>query len=307
MPSDDRHDPKHFAALLHRITCELETLPDKPSETPLATLRALWHAAAGTLVSIPRAHAMPLPQLDEAAVIRLHQVIEQRLAGTPLAHITGRSHFLGLDLHASPDALIPRTETELLAQAAIKLAKGMAAEGRVPEVVDLCTGTGNVALAIAAAVPSARIHAADLDSDAVSLARVNARQLGLEAQVSVLQGDLMKPFADTELAGHVNLLTCNPPYISSARVRQMHPEIAAHEPALAFDGGPLGVSLMMRLLAEAPMLLDTGGWLAFEVGLGQAPALKRRLENNPLWDEVNAEHDESGAIRVLLARKAAAR
>lgn len=301
---DDHHDREVFAALQLRVEQELETLVDKPAETPVATLRALWHSAAGTPVSIPQALLTPLPALDKAALARLHQAIAQRIGGTPLAHITGRSHFAGLELHASPDALIPRKETELLARAAIDLALQMAAANHSPAVIDLCTGAGNVALAIAAAVPTARVHAADLDPRAVALARKNARHLSLQARVNVVQGDLLEPFATTDLAGRVSLLTCNPPYISSARVGQMHPEIAEHEPALAFDGGPLGVSLLMRLLSEAPAMLGSGGWLAFEVGLGQGPAFKRRLEGKPSWDEVRASHDDAGAIRVLMARKA---
>jgi release factor glutamine methyltransferase len=175
------------------------------------------------------------------------------------------------------------------------------AQARV-EVVDVCTGSGNVALAIAQAVANARVSGADLDEQAVFLARRNAAHLGLDARVHFECGDLLAPFDTPEFRGRVDVLTCNPPYISSAKVSQMADEISAHEPRLAFDGGPLGVSILMRLLDEAPSLLRDGGWLVFEVGAGQGPALARRLEKHPSYDSVHALSDEGGTVRAVQAR-----
>jgi release factor glutamine methyltransferase len=169
-------------------------------------------------------------------------------------------------------------------------------------VVDACTGSGNVALAVAHHVPNARVFAADLSEDAVSLARRNAAHLGLDSRTEFRAGDLLAPFDTPQFLGQVDLLTCNPPYISSAKVEHMPGEIAGHEPHLAFDGGPFGVAILMRLLQDAPRFLRSGGWLAFEVGLGQGPALVKRLEKAGAFKEIRTLADSTGSIRALLAR-----
>ncbi len=284
------------------LEAALNVLPDKPEETSDSTLRALWFASLGRPLSAEAALIEPLPSLDAIARSRLDALIEQRLAGTPLAHLTGRQRFMGLEMLADPGALVPRRETELLARTAIELARNIAAQQGALRVADACTGSGNVALAIAAHVPQARVTGSDLSEDAVALAARNAAHLDLVDRVDFIAGDLLDPFA--ALAGTLDLLTCNPPYISSARVPQMAAEISGHEPALAFDGGPFGVAILMRLLEGAPRLLRAGGWLVFEIGLGQGPGLVKRLTAAPAFDTVRAIEDEAGAIRAIAARRA---
>ena len=287
-----------FADLRDRLAAGFAPLPDKPEETPDASLRALWHAAAGHPKSVVAAAAGELPPLDESGLSRLHALIDRRLEGVPLAHLTGRQHFAGMEMLAGAGALVPRRETELLAQAAIALAREVAA----PLVVDVCTGCGNVALALAQHVVDARVFGADLSEDALALARQNADRLGLADRVEFRAGDLLAPFDADEFLGQVDVLTCNPPYISSGKVGQMAAEIAGHEPRLAFDGGPLGVTILMRLVQGAPRYVRSGGWLAFEVGLGQGPALVRRLKGTPAYREVREIADENGAVRAILVR-----
>ncbi len=109
-------------------------------------------------------------------------------------------------------------------------------------------------------------------------------------------------FARPIFVGQVDVLTCNPPYISSGKVTNMPGQISSHEPRLAFDGGPLGISILMRLLNEAPTFVRPGGWLAFEVGLGQGPAMIKRMQANPVFREVVPVMDAAGAIRTCSAR-----
>lgn len=293
-----------FPRLLARFERAIRPLPDKPEETPLSTARALWFMAAGAPRSAVAALAGDLPMLDAQGLARLDALTAQRLAGVPLAHLTGRQHFLGIELIAGADALVPRRETELLARTAIELAQSAGgADALAPiTVVDACTGCGNVALAIAHHVPAARVHGADISEDAVALARRNADMLGLGARAQFLAGDLLAPFDTDEFRGGVDLVTCNPPYISSAKVAQMAAEIAEHEPRLAFDGGPFGVSILMRLVQDAPRLLRPGGWLVFEVGLGQGPALARRVKGAGAYHEVRELADRQGSVRAVAAR-----
>lgn len=294
------HAAPTLESIRARLADSLAFLPDKPEETADSTARALWLKAANLPASARRALTMDLPSLAPHQAAELDRLITQRLSGVPLAHLTARQSYLGLEMLAGPEALVPRQETELLARTALACVAGR--EQEVLEIVDVCTGSGNVALALAHHLPGARVHAADLSSEAVSLARRNGAHLGLEQRVTFHCGDLLAPFETPELLGRIHLLTCNPPYINSAKVERMPAEISGHEPRLAFDGGALGIGILMRLIKDAPRFLCEGGWVAFEVGLGQGPALVKRMQGIPAYRQVQAATDESGAIRVVTAR-----
>jgi release factor glutamine methyltransferase len=278
-------------------------LADKPEESATTTVAALWHLAGGCALSVAAAGQRPLPVLDGEATDRLHALVAQRMAGVPLAHLTGRQRFMGLELLASPDALIPRQETEILARVAVERLRALVAEQGRALAVDVCTGSGNLALALAHHVPGATVWGSDLSPEAVALARRNISHLGLEQRVDFLESDLLNAFLDRpDCCGKVDLLTCNPPYISSGKVEMMAGEINDHEPRLAFDGGPLGIRILQRLINEAPSLLRPGGWLAFEVGLGQGRGLLQRLERHGAYVDLAQHVDEEGHTRVLTAR-----
>lgn len=290
-----------FRTLCDHLAAGLLVLPDKPEESVGATLRALWHMASGARVSAAAAVRRSLTPLDDFCIAALRALVDRRLAGEPLAHLTGRQQFLGLELLAGPKALIPRKETELLGNAAIRILGEMTTRAH-PCVVDVCTGCGNIALALAARYPSAQVHASDLSPDAVQLARENADLLGLSRRIDFRVGDLLVPFESAEFLGQVDLLTCNPPYISTKRVETMPAEIANFEPALAFDGGPLGVRILLRLIQEAPRFLRPGGWVAFEVGLGQGPSVRKRMEASGSFRNVEQLTDHNNDVRALIAR-----
>jgi release factor glutamine methyltransferase len=291
-----------YHELLAHLKGRLVPQPDKVDETPESTLDALWLLAQGEPWSARMARAQHLAALDDDQVAHLRALLERRIEGTPLAHLTGRQHFMGMELIAGPGALVPRIETELLARAALEIASTLPATADGPRVLDVCTGCGNVALAIASHLAAAVVGACDLSEDAIDLARRNAARLGLATRMDLRTGDLLAPFQGTRWAGATDLLTCNPPYISSAKVPEMAAEISVHEPAMAFDGGPFGVTILMRLLQEAPTLLRKGGWLAFEVGLGQGPAMQKRLKANGAFGESRAYLDAAGHVRVLAAQ-----
>jgi release factor glutamine methyltransferase len=290
-----------YRDLVEQLSMGLNLLPDKPEETPESTLCALWHAAAGVPVSVQKGNELALNLLDTAQVARLQQLVQQRTAGIPLAHLTGRQRFMDLELLAGPEALIPRAETELLGRGALDALRVMAAGKSEVVVVDVCTGSGNLALALAYHAPQARVYAADLSEEAVSLARRNAHYLRLQDRVRFQVGDLLAPFDEPDFYGGVDLLVCNPPYISSRKVDAMPPEIIGHEPRLAFDGGPLGIRIIERLIRDAPRFLRPGGWLAFEVGLGQGPAFIKRLSADRRYARLRPIKDGAEAIRAILA------
>ena len=289
----------HWHAIL---AIGLNALPDKPEETAAAALRALWFRAADILLSAEAACERTLVPLTSTLHSQLAGWVGKRLAGMPLAHITERQRFMGVELLAGPAALIPRRETELLGLAALGLLTAMPGGGAGTLVLDACTGSGNLALGLASRVAGARVLIADLSEEAVDLARRNVAHCGLQGRVEVRQGDLLAPFDTADIVGHVDLIVCNPPYISSGKLADMPAEIADFEPTLAFDGGPFGVRILQRLVREAPRFLRPGGWLAFEVGLGQGPAVVKRLTPAAGFDEVRCVADENAQTRAILAR-----
>jgi release factor glutamine methyltransferase len=290
-----------YLQLLARLEQDLEVLPDKPDETPVSTLDCLWALAAGQPLAVNQVGEAVIGEIDDAAQATLVELVECRLSGVPLAHLTGRQDFMGIILKSSKAALVPRRETEILGRAAVE--KIHEARTSIPRVVDLCTGCGNLALAMAVYAPHARVWGSDLCEEAVTLARENAAFIG-RPDVTFVAGDLAEPFDNAEFLGSVDVLTCNPPYMSSAKVDRLHQEIAEYEPRLAFDGGPFGLRIIQRLIQDAPRLLKPGGWLLFEVGLGQGEPMKQRLERQPLFDQVEAYTDENGDVRALAARRA---
>lgn len=292
-----------YDELLRKIESSINFLPDKPEETPESTLRALWKFAEGSPCSAIRSMQASLGIMPASGEVRLRQAVDARISGIPLSHIVGRQDFMGIEMLSGPEALVPRVETQLLAGVAIELASEIGRISPMVRVVDVCTGSGNVALAIASRVSNAKVHAADLSAEAVSLAMRNAQFTGLADRVEFGVGDLLQPFAEASWVGEVDVLTCNPPYISSAKVGEMASEISSHEPAMAFDGGPFGVSVLFRLLQDAPRFLRQGGWLVFEVGLGQGPAMAKRLGTSKIFEDVRQHADHAGNVRALSARK----
>jgi release factor glutamine methyltransferase len=295
-------DTATFGGLLDQVRQFWTPLADKPEETPETLLCALWRAATGAPVSVDRAVKAGLPCLDDTAARRLCDLLERKKAGVPLAHLTQRQCFMGVEFVAGPQALIPRKETEILGRAALAKLHCMAQARGELVVLDVCTGSGNLALAYTYYEPRARVYASDLCADAVKLAERNRAHLGLEDRVELRQGDLLQPFEQEQFLGKVDLLSCNPPYISAAKVSGMHPEISRHEPQTAFNGGVYGVSVLMKLIKNAPRFLRAGAWLGFEVGLGQGAGIARQLERNPAFAAIETYRDSAGDIRAIFTR-----
>jgi release factor glutamine methyltransferase len=289
-----------FRDLLVRLDSAIEIPADKPEEDARNTVAALWWTAAGAPRSAALATRGALPELDAAAVEHLQRLVEQRLSGTPLSYLTRRQHFLGLEMYAAPGALIPRRETEILGRAALGLIRDTVARRGIATVIDVCTGSGNLALAYAAHERRAHVLAADLSADAIEVARENARYMGMPDRVDFRSGDLLEPFGE-DWNGRVDVVSCNPPYISTSKVGAMHAEIAGHEPGLAFDGGPFGIRILTRFIKEAVRLVRPGGWICFEVGLGQGPAMASRVDALGAYGDIRQFPDADGAVRALAA------
>lgn len=216
--------------------------------------------------------------------------------GTALAD--GHVRFFGLELRVGPGALVPRKETELLARAVLDHLAGDATLA-----IDVCSGTGNLACAIAHHRPNLRIFALELLRASVELARENVRTLGFAERVDVREGDLFAPLAGEGIEGFCDVVVCNPPYISSGRLGGERASLLELEPREAFDGGPYGVAIQQRVVRDALAFLRPGGFLAFEVGAGQAKQVHALFQRSKGYDPPVSIDDEEGVPRVLLARK----
>jgi release factor glutamine methyltransferase len=211
----------------------------------------------------------------------------------------GRQTFLGVELLCGPGALVPRPETELLGRTAIARVQEA---GPAPRVVDVCCGAGNLACAIATHVPAARVWATDLTDGCVGWTRRNVEQLGLGERVTVCQGDLFGGLAGQGLEGTVDVVVCNPPYISTGRLAADRSALLDHEPREAFDGGPYGLTIHQRVLKEALPLLKPGGWLLFEIGEGQDRQIGLLFQRARVYEAIGLAQNAAGTPRVAFGR-----
>jgi release factor glutamine methyltransferase len=274
---------------------------DKPEETSDSSLKALWNKASGISLSAEEASKLPLPELSELQVALLHQLIEQRLNGKPLAYITGRQNFMGIELLCDKRALIPRKETEILGRAALELCRNISIMKQTINVFDVCCGAGNLGLALACLRSDINVNSSDISQEAVDLTRENISFLKLNQRVNARQSDLFLAFESADYFGNIDLIVCNPPYISTSKVSKMDAEISANEPSLAFNGGMVGMKVIQKLIREAPKFLTRNGWVIFEVGVGQGTFIIQLCENSFLYKRIESHSDDTGNIRVIAA------
>ena len=205
----------------------------------------------------------------------LRALVQRRRAREPMAYLRGQREFFGRDFHVDKRVLVPRPDTEVLVETALRL--GPALGGRF---LDLCTGSGAVGISIAKERPTSRVLCTDISNDALTVARANARRLGAY-KVGFVQGDLFEGVAETlARAGYsprFDVIVSNPPYIPSAEIATLMPDVRDHEPHLALDGGVDGLDLVRRIIDRAPDFLVRGGGLALEIGAGQADAVATLL------------------------------
>ena len=294
---------KLFNDLLKKLENELIILQDKSEENAENTLRALWHFASGNKVSPILAEELELPPLLPSQITLLEESINTRLSGLPLAHLTERQHFMGLDYILNKGLYIPRKETELLAKTAIETISNDFSFLENVKVMDLCTGIGTIALAIAHYCINTQVYGSDIYGPAIEAAKINAQHFQVENRTAFFHADLFDPFKFFDLKGHTSIIVCNPPYISSAKVKEMNAEIAYYENEEAFDAGPFGLSVFNQLISVAPEYLINNGYLIFECGLGQGEFLTSRISKNKRYGEINQICDEKGNIRVVKAKK----
>ncbi len=256
-------------------------------------------------------HALGVPQLIlavtpdvpdgfEAAYAAL---IERREGREPLQHITGYAAFRHLTLRVAPGVFLPRPETEVVAQRAIDEARRLVAGGSQPLVVDLCSGSGVIALSVAVEAPGSHVVAIEVDPAAVELARANASELGPGVRLRFEVGDVTDPALLAELNGTVDVVISNPPYIPDDAV-PLDIEVAGHDPARAlFGGGRDGLDVPGGVVAAAARLLRGGGLFVMEHADVQGPAVRDLVDRTGAFDTATTHPDLTGRDRFVEARR----
>ena len=219
------------------------------------------------------------------------------LAGEPLAYVLGKWSFYGLELTVTPDVLIPRDDTMAVVDLALEQRDRLPQN---PRILDLCTGSGCIGLAIASKMKDARVTLCDLSSDALKIAKRNVSDLKLSGRVTCLQADVLQPASD--FLGKFDLLISNPPYITAEDMKSLQRSVRDYEPHMALYGGQDGLDFYRGILRNYADALKPGGFLCFEFGIGQEKEICRLLkENNFIVQELRK--DTGDIIRAVLAQK----
>ena len=220
-----------------------------------------------------------------------NKILEEKLSGKPLAHIIGEAEFMGRLFTVGPTVLIPRPETEDLVQQAVKHISV-----RPDLILDMCSGSGCIAVSLAFLFPSAQVTGADISAEAIEVARKNASNMNLGKRVNFVQSDLFD-----NIEGKFDLIISNPPYIPTEVIKTLSPEVQS-EPHIALDGGSDGMEIIKKIILAAPPYLKAGGLLALETGYGQSQKVLE-LFKEQYWQETFTGKDFAGIERFIFARK----
>jgi release factor glutamine methyltransferase len=251
-------------------------------------------------------YSHPEELLSPAEIATFFALVDRRCQGEPTQHLTGRQEFWGLEFEVTPDVLIPRPETEHVVEVALdRLAVRELRAGRSPKlsgesvaIVDIGTGSGCIAMALAKELPSAIIYASDISAAALGVARRNAERLGFAARIRLLESHLFDAFLPLKF----DLVVSNLPYIGRREAGSLPREVRDHEPELALYGGEEGYELFGALVAQAQSFLKPGGLLVMELGHDSLPAVQPLLET-PAWANIAVTNDLAGIPRVLSAER----
>ncbi len=260
--------------------------PRRDAEVLLAHILGCGQTALLTHPERP----LSLPELA-----RYESFLTRRLASEPMQYITGAQEFFGLLFEVTPDVLIPRPETEQLVEALLERI-GPQANARIvnTRILDVGTGSGAIAVALAHTLPQSQVTALDLSLAALEVARRNAERHGVSERVRFLHSDLLEAVDSADFDAVVS----NPPYVADAEVLER--QVSDYEPHSALYAGPTGLEVYERLIPQVRKVLKPEGWLLLEVGFGQSPALLRLLSD---WTDVSFQNDLQGIPRVAVARR----
>jgi len=240
-------------------------------------------------------------RLDDPSSAMFRSALERRAKREPLQYIIGSQEFWGLEFMVTPAVLIPRPETEFIIEAALAIREDRT---RPVRIIDLCTGSGCIAISLAKELPGAHVLAADKSAQALIIAQQNAANHGVSDRISFFQGDLFEPLEKHDMTDQADLIVSNPPYVRTGELTTLQPEVREFEPEMALLAGPEGTELAERIIKSAPKYLKKNGALIMEMGLGQAEALRNIAGKTGAYAVPEIIKDLAGIERVFVVRKA---
>lgn len=226
---------------------------------------------------------------------RYDDVIRERARGCPTQYIIGHQEFWGLDLIVSPAVLIPRPETEHVVETVLALLRQRDPEEKL-RLIDVGTGTGCIALALASELPWIDIHACDISDEALEIAHINAARLRLNHQVQLRRSDLLSVYVGEQF----DFVVCNPPYVGESEADKVQKQVREFEPKIAVFSGQEGLDIYKRFIPQAHAVLNPGGWLVMEIGFSSEEKVRVLLKD---WTDIQTTADLQGIPRVIAARK----
>jgi release factor glutamine methyltransferase len=242
--------------------------------------------------------------LGDAQLAQFRALVQRAAEHEPIAYLTGRAHFFNLEFEVNSDVLIPRPDSETIVENVLQLARHQPGL-ESPRVLDLCTGSGCIAAAIAHHLKTSTVVATEVSSSAVALAKRNIERLGMADRVSVELGDLYEPLSRIVDARPFDLIVANPPYIPTTQIDALDPSVRDYEPKVALDGGLDGLSVHRRILAGAGEHLVAGGQLFVEIQFDQGPAALQLACSCETLESPRILKDHAGHDRVLAGKRKA--
>ena len=279
------------ATVAASLTHGANVLHTKTSASQLEAEVLLAHVLGSTRAYV---YAHPECAIDVDQLAGYRALLERRARGEPLPYLTGCIEFFGLDFAVDPRVLIPRPETEALVDLALQLVTNGSSERKGCAIVDVGTGSGCIAVALAVHTPRARVYALDLSADALIVARANAQRHSVDHRIAFIQSDLLEPIGE-----RVDLIVANPPYVAAEEWATLPVEVQEHEPRIALYGGARGLEVIRRLLCELSAHLRPEGALLMEIGALQGPDVIQLARQALPSADVALHADLSGNDRVL--------
>jgi release factor glutamine methyltransferase len=239
-------------------------------------------------------------QVTAEELFAFRELVRRRAAREPVAYLIGYKDFWSLKIKVEKGVLIPRPETELLVEEAVKIFERVPEKDAQRKILELGAGSGALSIALAQELKNCIIYATDISSAALKIAQDNSREHGCADRVHFIRSVSLGPFRQREI---FDLIVTNPPYICSADIPGLAPEIREHEPIEALDGGPKGLDFYRQWIPEMPLLLKRNGWAVFEMGANQSAAVSQLCQNTGAFTDVQTVKDFAGYERVIRARK----
>ena len=274
----------------------------KKSEIELPELNADTLLAHVLLCDRANLYTNPDKLINDSDFCKYNELIDKRANHVPLQYITKRVEFMSLDFVVDERVLIPRPETEILVETVLNKADKKQYHGRRITIIDIGTGSANIAVSLAKTLSDVKIYASDISRDALTVANKNIQRHDVANKIDLLYGNIFEAFCDYVEKGQVDFIVSNPPYVSETESKNLEPELRDHEPLLALVADEDGLCFYKQIIKDATDWIKPGGYLVIEIGETQANSILKLMQNELHYDEIEIINDLQGKERIISAK-----